>query len=45
MAAIPLDDQARSHLATQVVAAASREYPHMLIQELNSDADVVPPRA
>jgi Protein of unknown function (DUF2891) len=44
MAAIPLDDQARSHLATQVVAAASREYPHMLIQELNSDADVVPPR-
>ncbi len=44
MPAIPLDEYARSHLATQVVAAASREYPHMLIQELNSDADVVPPR-
>ncbi len=44
MPGLPLDEQARSELATQVSAAASREYPHMLIQELNSDADVLPPR-
>ena len=43
-AAVPLDEQARSQLATAVVAAVGREYPHMLIQQLNSDADVVPPR-
>jgi Protein of unknown function (DUF2891) len=44
MAAVPLDQQARSELATEVIGTTSREYPHMLIQELNSDADVVPPR-
>jgi hypothetical protein len=44
MPAIPLDDHSRVELATEVTAAASREYPHMLIQQLNSDADVVPPR-
>jgi hypothetical protein len=44
MPAVPLDEQARAELASAVVVAASREYPHMLIQELNSDADVVPPR-
>jgi Protein of unknown function (DUF2891) len=44
MTALPLGEQARSELATAVVAAIGREYPHMLIQELNSDADVVPPR-
>jgi hypothetical protein len=42
--AVPFDDQARSELAAGVVAAVGREYPHMLIQELNSDANVVPPR-
>ncbi len=44
MPAIPLGETARADLATAVVRAVSREYPHMLIQELNSDADVVPPR-
>ena len=44
MPAIPMNDEARARLATEVVTAVSREYPHMLIQELNSDADVVPPR-
>lgn len=44
MPAVPFDEQARSELAAGVIAAVGREYPHMLIQELNSDADVVPPR-
>ncbi len=44
MSNLPLDEQARSELATAVIGATKREYPHMLIQELNSDADVVPPR-
>jgi hypothetical protein len=44
MPAIPLDETGRADLAMAVVRAASQEYPHMLIQELNSDADVVPPR-
>ncbi|HTT90047.1 MAG TPA: DUF2891 family protein [Acidimicrobiales bacterium] len=44
MPAVPLDEQGRVELATAVVGAVNREYPHRLIQELNSDADVVPPR-
>ena len=44
MPSLPLDDGTRSELAIAVVGATRREYPHMLIQELNSDADVVPPR-
>ena len=44
MPSVPMNDEVRARLATEVVAATSREYPHMLIQELNSDADVVPPR-
>ena len=41
---IPLDDTGLEALATTALAAVQREYPHMLIQELNSDADVLPPR-
>lgn len=41
---IPLDDAGLEALATTALAAVQREYPHMLIQELNSDADVLPPR-
>lgn len=39
-----LDGPALDRLATALVAATRREYPHRLIQELNSDTDVVPPR-
>ena len=41
---IPLDDAGLEALATTALAAVKREYPHQLIQELNSDADVLPPR-
>jgi hypothetical protein len=41
---IPLDDPGLEALATTALAAVRREYPHMLIQQLNSDADLVPPR-
>ncbi|HMH90878.1 MAG TPA: DUF2891 family protein [Streptosporangiaceae bacterium] len=41
---IPLDDAALESLATTALAAVRREYPHFLIQELNSDADLLPPR-
>jgi hypothetical protein len=41
---IPLDDAALESLATTALAAVQREYPHFLIQELNSDADLLPPR-
>jgi Protein of unknown function (DUF2891) len=41
---IPLDDAGLEALATTALAAVQREYPHMLIQQLNSDADVLPPR-
>ena len=41
---IPLDDAGLEALATTALASVQREYPHMLIQELNSDADVLPPR-
>jgi hypothetical protein len=44
MPIVPLDGTARADLATAVLRAVRQEYPHMLIQELNSDADVVPPR-
>src|SRR5579875_2134270 len=39
-----LDPQAGERLAVAIIAAASREYPHVLAQELCSDADVLPPR-
>jgi hypothetical protein len=41
---IPLDDAALESLATTALAAVRREYPHWLLQELNSDADLLPPR-
>ncbi|HEY2078394.1 MAG TPA: DUF2891 family protein [Streptosporangiaceae bacterium] len=41
---IPLDRSGLEALATTALAAVRREYPHQLIQELNSDADVLPPR-
>ena len=41
---IPLDAPALESLATAALAAVRREYPHWLIQELNSDADLLPPR-
>jgi hypothetical protein len=41
---IPLDRAGLEALATTALAAVKREYPHQLIQELNSDADVLPPR-
>jgi hypothetical protein len=44
MPEVPLDTTTRSELATVLIGTVSREYPHMLIQELHSDADVVPPR-
>ncbi|MGH9068310.1 MAG: DUF2891 family protein [Acidimicrobiales bacterium] len=39
-----LDGRALADLAAVVITAVGREYPHMLIQELHSDRDVVPPR-
>jgi hypothetical protein len=44
MIGIPLDGPALETLATAALTAVRREYPHMLIQELNSDADLLPPR-
>jgi len=41
---IPLDHSGLEALATTALASVRREYPHQLIQELNSDADVLPPR-
>ena len=41
---IPLDEAGLEALATTALASVQREYPHQLIQELNSDADVQPPR-
>lgn len=41
---IPLDQTGLEALATTALASVRREYPHQLIQELNSDADVLPPR-
>jgi Protein of unknown function (DUF2891) len=41
---IPLDDAGLEILATTALAAVQREYPHRLDQELNSDADLAPPR-
>jgi hypothetical protein len=41
---IPLDDDALGTLATVALAAARREYPHKLDQELGSDGDLRPPR-
>jgi hypothetical protein len=41
---IPLDNAGLEALATTALASVRREYPHQLIQELNSDADVLPPR-
>lgn len=43
-AAGTLEPGTRAELAGAVLAAVGQEYPHVLIQELNSDADVVPPR-
>ncbi|HLH45649.1 MAG TPA: DUF2891 family protein, partial [Acidimicrobiales bacterium] len=42
-AAIPADDDAR--LAQALLAAVRREYPHVLLQELQGDDDVRPPRS
>jgi Protein of unknown function (DUF2891) len=39
-----IDALTLDRLATSVVAAVQQEYPHKLNQELNSDADVAPPR-
>jgi hypothetical protein len=41
---IPLDADQLAGLVGIALQASAREYPHMLIQELNSDADVLPPR-
>jgi Protein of unknown function (DUF2891) len=41
---IPLDSEGLEALATTALAAVRREYPHMLQQQLNSDADLLPPR-
>ena len=41
---IPVDSAALQELAGIALAASAREYPHMLMQELNSDADLKPPR-
>jgi hypothetical protein len=40
----PVDDDTLAGLVAIVLEASAREYPHALIQELNSDADVMPPR-
>jgi hypothetical protein len=39
-----LDSPKRARLATALIDAVQREYPHVLAQELHADADVVPPR-
>jgi hypothetical protein len=39
-----LGDETLQALVTTALAAARREYPHKLDQELNSDADLRPPR-
>jgi hypothetical protein len=41
---IPLDADQLAGLVAIALQASAREYPHMLMQELNSDADVLPPR-
>jgi hypothetical protein len=41
---IPLQQTDLTELARIAVEASGREYPHMLMQELASDADVKPPR-
>jgi hypothetical protein len=41
---IPLGPPALEALATAALQAVRREYPHQLDQELQSDADVLPPR-
>jgi hypothetical protein len=41
---IPLQQTDLTELARIALEASGREYPHMLIQELGSDADVKPPR-
>ena len=40
----PLDPPALESLATAALAGVRREYPHRLLQELHSDADLLPPR-
>ena len=39
-----LDGATIERLAGAVIAATGQEYPHVLAQELNSDADLLPPR-
>jgi hypothetical protein len=41
---IPLDTEQLAGLVGIALEASAREYPHMLAQELNSDADVLAPR-
>jgi hypothetical protein len=41
---IPVQETDLAALARVALGACGREYPHMLMQELNSDADVKPPR-
>ena len=41
---IPLQQTDLTELARIALEASGREYPHMLLQELGSDADVKPPR-